>query len=489
MDTINKLGIILIADGTAENLRILSQILTVHGYKALAFKTGSEVIASIKAELPDLILLNTKLPVINGYELCTRLKADVQTSAAPILFISESNETNDKLHGFEVGGADFITKPFIDEEVLARIQTHLEISRLRAELKLKATELKTANKQIQVEIAERKNAVAERTEETVRKGIIFEQAPDGIVVVDPHTGRFIEFNTTAHRQLGYTREEFAVLSIADVEAKETYEETKSTISRVMVEGRVDFETLQKTKSGEIRNILVTAQSIDNSGHPVYHCLWRDITDRKLAEMKLKESEGKYRTLFDNIPIGIGVTNLTGKLVTFNDSILEPGGYSRDDLIRMGSVENLYYNLSDRETLVPLLKEKGTITQYPIKFKRKDGSPYDTLLTLSIIYINDRPMIQAVVEDITERKQAEDSLRLFRTLLDKSNDAIEVIDVETGQFVDVNERACTDLGYSRSELLKMSVFDIDPNQNMHDFQLMLPRYWTVKFYDGRIVTPP
>ena len=74
----------------------------------------------------------------------------------------------------------------------------------------------------------------------------------------------------------------------------------------------------------------------------------------------------------------------------------------------------------------------------------------------------------VNQDITERKRAEESLRLFRTLLDKSNDAIEVIDMETGQFIDVNERACTDLGYSRSELLNMKVFDIDPNQSPESF---------------------
>ncbi len=199
---------------------------------------------------------------------------------------------------------------------------------------------------------------------------------------------------------------------------------------------------------------------------------RNISERKLAEMRLKESEGKYRTLFKNMPIGIGVSDLTGKLVTFNDSILEPGGYSRDDLIRIGTVESLYYNLSDREIIIPLLKEKGTIKKRQIKFKRKDGSPYDALLTLSIIYINDQPMIQAVVEDITERKQAEDSLRLFRTLLDKSNDAIEVIDMQTAQFIDVNERACADLGYSRDELLSMKVFDIDPGQTPEIFQSYL-----------------
>ncbi|HUW07192.1 MAG TPA: PAS domain S-box protein [Williamwhitmania sp.] len=206
------------------------------------------------------------------------------------------------------------------------------------------------------------------------------------------------------------------------------------------------------------NIVPVTNTAGRCTHLLYSV--RDISERKSAEMKLKESEGKYRTLFENIPIGIGITDLTGKLVTFNDSILEPGSYSRDDLIRIGSVENLYYNLSDRGALIPLLKEKGTITHRPIKFKCKDGSPYDTLLTLTIIHINDQPMIQAVIEDITERKRVEESLRFFRVMLDKSNDAIEVIDVETARFIDVNERACADLGYSRDELLSMKIFDID-----------------------------
>ncbi len=79
---------------------------------------------------------------------------------------------------------------------------------------------------------------------------------------------------------------------------------------------------------------------------------------------------------------------------------------------------------------------------------------------------------AVVRDITDRKQAEDSLKLFRTLIDKSNDAIEVIDMETARFIDVNERACTDLGYSRSELLNMKVFDIDPGQTPENFRSIM-----------------
>jgi len=281
-------------------------------------------------------------------------------------------------------------------------------------------------------------------------------------------------NESAARKFNSSSENLIGKSLDELFPSEHLELLKLPIQKVFSTGLAQYHE-KETK------ILNNSVWLHTSFSPIYSSdrsqiisvlgISTDITDRKLVEMKLQESEGKYRTLFENIPIGIGVTDLTGKLIAFNDAILAPGSYSRDDLIRIGNVENLYYNLSDRETLIALLKEKGTIKQHHIKLKRKDGSPYDALLSLSTIYINDRPFIQSVVEDITERKLVEESLRFFRMMIDKSNDAIEVIDVETARFMDVNEKACTDLGYSRSELLSMSVFEIDPTQKMHDFQLI------------------
>jgi PAS domain S-box-containing protein len=200
---------------------------------------------------------------------------------------------------------------------------------------------------------------------------------------------------------------------------------------------------------------------------------RDITASKLAEQKLKESEGKYRTLFENIQIGIGITDLTGRLVDFNDSILIPGGYSRNDLIKLGSVEKIYYNLSDREKIIPLLKEKGIITQHPIKFKRKDGSPYDTLLSLSIININDQPMIQAVVEDITDRKLAEDMLResetRFKQISEGTEEWIWEVDAN-GVFTYMNRYVKKLLGYDPEELIGTKHF-YDFFEPEHKVELM------------------
>ncbi|OPY76432.1 MAG: Blue-light-activated protein [Syntrophorhabdus sp. PtaU1.Bin153] len=139
------------------------------------------------------------------------------------------------------------------------------------------------------DITERK-----RTEEALkgvrgRYRLLFEDAPDGIVIVDPLTARFVEFNEAAHRQLGYSRKEFARLGIPDIEAVESREETLKHIENVISKGRDDFETMHRTRQGEIRNVHVTAQMTEISGQGVYHCVWRDITDRKRAEEALSKA--------------------------------------------------------------------------------------------------------------------------------------------------------------------------------------------------------
>jgi PAS domain S-box-containing protein len=116
-----------------------------------------------------------------------------------------------------------------------------------------------------VDITERKKAEESLAEELTNKRAVFEQSPDGILIIDTQTTRFLDFNSAAHTQLGYSREEFAKLSILDVEAKETTEETRARIATVINNRRDDFETIQRTKQGEIRNVHVTAQLITIRG--------------------------------------------------------------------------------------------------------------------------------------------------------------------------------------------------------------------------------
>ena len=122
---------ILIVDDTPANLKLLSQILTVNGYNVRVAVNGAQALTSIDMAQPDLILLDIKMPGMNGFEVCQQLKANPKTQDIPVIFISALDDLQDKLDGFNAGGLDYISKPFQIEEVLARVNAHLYIRRAR----------------------------------------------------------------------------------------------------------------------------------------------------------------------------------------------------------------------------------------------------------------------------------------------------------------------------------------------------------------------
>ena len=126
---------ILIVDDTPFNLRLLSKLLTAQGYDVGKALNGSLALKSAQAEPPDLILLDISMPEMDGYEVCERLKSDPQTSQIPVIFLSALDEVFNKVKAFSLGGVDYITKPFQPEEVIARVQTHLNIQALQNALR------------------------------------------------------------------------------------------------------------------------------------------------------------------------------------------------------------------------------------------------------------------------------------------------------------------------------------------------------------------
>jgi PAS domain S-box-containing protein len=115
---------------------------------------------------------------------------------------------------------------------------------------------------------------------------MFDQSPDGILVIDVK-GKIIDFNEAAHVQLGYSRDEFALLSLSDIDPYETPEEIQASIEEVLKKGKADFEVRHKTKSGEIRNVYVITQVIAVRDRMVFQTIWRDITERKQTEEALR----------------------------------------------------------------------------------------------------------------------------------------------------------------------------------------------------------
>src|SRR5919202_1085327 len=155
---------LLVVDDTPDNLRLLSTLLSEQGYKVRKVISGQLALRVVSVASPDLILLDINMPEMNGYEVCEQLKADPKTSEIPVIFISALDDVWDKVKAFEVGGVDYIAKPFQCEEVLARVKNQLSLRWL-------SKQLSEQNARLQQEIRDKEAAARHRqqVEEALRQ--------------------------------------------------------------------------------------------------------------------------------------------------------------------------------------------------------------------------------------------------------------------------------------------------------------------------------
>jgi two-component system cell cycle sensor histidine kinase/response regulator CckA len=263
------------------------------------------------------------------------------------------------------------------------------------------------------DITERKRMENTLRDAEMRYRLLFEDSPDGILIIDPDRARPLEFNQTAHRQLGYSREEFSNLSISDVEVVETPEETRARIARVVRGERADFETRQRTKQGEIRNVHVTAQTTEILGKSVYHCIWRDITSRKQAEEEILGERSKFKTLSDNAPFGMVLGHKEGRFTYMNRKFTELFGYDLSDIPDiMTWREKAYPDAEYRHTVIAISAEEFKDARPGERRPRvytvtcKDGTQKIVQLIASVLPSGDYLM---TCEDITELRKLESRL--------------------------------------------------------------------------------
>ncbi|WP_017652796.1 PAS domain S-box protein [Fortiea contorta] len=179
-------GSILIVDDTLANLQILSATLSVAGYTVRGVSSGLMAVKEAQTILPDLILLDIKMPEIDGYEVCQLLKADQTTRDIPVIFISALHDVFDKIKAFKLGGVDYITKPFQVEEVFTRIEHQLTIQKLQKQLKQQ-------NQQLLWEIQERQRYAVALNHRNKQIESILTAAKVGICLTDEN-GYFVEVN-------------------------------------------------------------------------------------------------------------------------------------------------------------------------------------------------------------------------------------------------------------------------------------------------------
>lgn len=144
------IGNILIVDDEPSALKLLKDILTTEDHVVRPFNNGELALRSIMVEVPELILLDIRMPGMNGFEVCRRIKADDRLKEIPVIFISAASDMEDKVRAFQEGGVDYITKPFQKEEVLARVKTHIVLSHTIQKLKKVAEELRKSEESLKL---------------------------------------------------------------------------------------------------------------------------------------------------------------------------------------------------------------------------------------------------------------------------------------------------------------------------------------------------
>jgi diguanylate cyclase (GGDEF)-like protein/PAS domain S-box-containing protein len=278
-------GEVLIVEDTPASLKLLSDLLTEAGYYVRQAPNGELALWTAQSRPPELILLDIRMPGIDGFEVCRRLKALPELCQVPVIFLSAQHDTDDKVRGFALGAVDFIAKPFQAEEILARTDAHVRLGRAQKAL---AEERASLEERVAERTAELAKEVEQRraNEEFLRLASkVFEATQDAIVVTD-REARIVATNPAFTQISGYGADEVVGQSAAMLHAGDPDAASfELMVQSIVKTGHWSGEILARRKNGDIYPGLLSASVVkDEGGHVINHvAVFMDITERKAEQ--------------------------------------------------------------------------------------------------------------------------------------------------------------------------------------------------------------
>jgi PAS domain S-box-containing protein len=453
---------ILVVDDEATNLRLLQSILAREGYAVRAAPNGKSALQFIQLEPPDLILLDVLMPEMNGFEICQHLKSDPKTADIPIIFLSTLQDSAEKVRAFNAGGSDYVVKPFLPEELFARIETHLELRDLQKRLEERVTEQ-----------TEELHASEERY-----RGL-FAGVPIGLFRTNS-SGQILEANQSLVEMLGFPS--LAIL-------------LQSNIKNLYVD-LVDRQVLMEEiiGAGQVTGRLIHLRRYD--GKPIWvedHTLvvereadqlifegaLIDVTERKLAEDALLDSEERYRNLVENINDVIYWYEFLPDLrfAYVSPSVTRMTGYTPDEYYGDPQLGEKLIHPEDQSEMNRIYDlNKGQVTQSTLRWVRKDGRNIWIEQTNTPIYDDSGNLIavEGLARDITSRKEAQDALKksedLFRAIVEDQTEFL-VRWKPDGVRTFANDSYCQFYGLPKGEIVGKSFY---PLIHAEDLQQVIAR---------------
>jgi len=371
---------------------------------------GTEALEAALAAPPDLILLDIMMPGIDGYEVCRRLKADKRTRSIPVLFLSALTETEDKVKGFACGGLDYITKPFQSEEVIARIETHLNLRRLQREVRMQ--------------------------EEITRE--LLNASPDAAYLVKTD-GIILTLNEPGAKELGQPICELLSKCIWDYLPSEVAQKRREHMENVIQSGvpvRFEDEWNDSCLDDIIHPLFDDQGKVDQVA--IYA---RDITERKHAEEALKIARDQLLAIIDFLPDATFVIDKEGKVIAWNRAIETMTEVQAKDILGKGNYEYAIPFYGERRpVLIDLaLQHVKEIEDKYAHIERKDealeGEAYMPNMKEGAVYLHGKAAVLydsaghlygaiESIRDITERKNGEQTRERLVKELESKNAEME-----------------------------------------------------------------
>jgi PAS domain S-box-containing protein len=322
------------------------------------------------------------------------------------------------------------------------------------------------------DITERKRMEKALQAQAEQYSALLATTADGFWLADEN-GKLIDVNEAYCRLSGYSREELLKLSISDLEASEATKETTNHIRKIIEQGSDRFETKHRTKDGRSIDVEISTTYL-----PSKKCLivfTHDITKRKRAERVIRESEERFRNLFENAAIGIYCTTPEGRILLANPAIVRMLGFnSYDELVKRNVTEIGFDPRHPRSEFRDRIEKEGTVVGLESAWMRSDGSTVFLRESGKAIRDSEGKTLyyEGTVEDITERKRAEESLQrernLLRTLIDNIPELIYVKDTAYRKSIS-NAADVRYMGLrSEAEALGKTDFDIYPKEVAEKF---------------------
>ena len=272
---------ILVVDDNPDNLRLLITVLTAQNYRVRPVTLGPLAITAAQLEPPELILLDIKMPGMNGYEVCRRLKADARTRHVPIIFLTVLDDVVDIVKGFELGGIDYITKPVRTGELLIRIENQVRLQSLRRQLFQQ-------NQQLQRAFIQQKETADLLKESEEKFSTAFQNSPLPITIASFPDSRFVDVIRACMERSCYCGEELVGRRVQDLNIWVDIVDRTRLYNLLRKQSYVHgFETQQRTKSGEILDVVLFLDFVQIGGQSYLITTGQDITERKRAEKRLQ----------------------------------------------------------------------------------------------------------------------------------------------------------------------------------------------------------